>query len=96
MLKAARHETCPPWLELAMARSCSRRDNAVEVGVKESYRIRLGEGHTMRTLREGGIPRGLADGVPPSRSRRAATTAEASVGAQCCRFDPTFVFLLRP
>jgi hypothetical protein len=50
----------------------------------------------MRTLREGGIPEGLAGGVPPGRSRRAATTAGGSVGDQCRRFDPTFVLLLQP
>jgi hypothetical protein len=50
----------------------------------------------MRTLREGGILGGLAGGVPPGRSRRAATTAEGSVGAQFHRFDPTFILLLRP
>jgi hypothetical protein len=50
----------------------------------------------MCTFREGGIPGGLAGGVPPDQSRRAATTMGGSIGAQCRRFDPTFVLLLRP
>jgi hypothetical protein len=50
----------------------------------------------MRTLREAGIPGGLAGSVPPSQSHRAATTVGGSVGAQCRHFDPTFVLLLRP
>jgi hypothetical protein len=50
----------------------------------------------MCTLREGGIPGDMAGGVPPGRSRRAATTAGGSVGAQFRHFDPTFVLLLWP
>jgi len=50
----------------------------------------------MRTLREGGIPGGLIGGVPPGQSRRAATTAGGSAGAQCRRLDLTIVLLLRP
>jgi hypothetical protein len=50
----------------------------------------------MLTLREGGILGGLVGGVPLGQSRRAATTAGGSVGAQCHRFDPTFVLLLLP
>jgi hypothetical protein len=49
----------------------------------------------MRTLREGGIPSGMAGDAPPGRRPRAATTTGGSVRAQFRRFDPTFVLLLR-
>jgi hypothetical protein len=50
----------------------------------------------MRTLREGGIPSGMAGDAPPGRRPRAATTTGGSVRAQFRRFDPTFALLLWP